>query len=71
VILAALAEVFDDATRRAAMAVMRAALTSPPTALKGLEFFARLNGELAPTGVPELIDPAAPTAGPQKGSRAG
>jgi hypothetical protein len=46
VILAALAGVFDETTRRAAIKVFRAALTTPRTALKALEFAARLNGEL-------------------------
>jgi hypothetical protein len=46
VIVAALAGTFDEATRQGAIRVLRAALTTPRTALKALEFAARLNGEL-------------------------
>jgi len=46
VIVAALAGVFDETTRRAAIKVLRAALTTRRTVLKALELAARLNGEL-------------------------
>jgi len=46
VILAALAGVFDETTQRAAIKVLRAALTTPRTVVKALELAARLNGEL-------------------------
>jgi hypothetical protein len=46
VIVAALAGLFDEATRQGAIKVLRAALTTPRTVLKALELAARLNGEL-------------------------
>jgi hypothetical protein len=46
VIVAALAGLFDEATRPGAIKVLRAALTTPRTALRALELTARLNGEL-------------------------
>ena len=42
----AIAGVFDEPTRRAAIQLLRAALTTPRTALKALELVARVNGEL-------------------------
>ena len=44
-IVAALAGIVDEATRQGAIKVLRAALTTPRTALRALEFAARLNGE--------------------------
>ena len=46
VIVAALAGIFDEATRQGAIKMVRAALTTPRTALRALELAARLNGEL-------------------------
>ena len=46
VVVAALAGLFDEATRQGAIKVLRAALTTPRTVLKALELAARLNGEL-------------------------
>jgi hypothetical protein len=46
VILAALAGIFDEATERAAIKALRAALTSPGPVLKALELVGRFNGEL-------------------------
>ena len=44
-IVASLAGLFDEATLQGAIKVLRAALTTPRTALRALEFAARLNGE--------------------------
>ena len=46
VIVAALAMVFDEATQQAAVNGLRAALSNRSTALRAVEFVARLNGEL-------------------------
>jgi hypothetical protein len=48
-ILVALAAVFDQATQRAAIKRLRAALTTPRTVLKAVELAARINGELGST----------------------
>ena len=45
-ILTALAGALGEGTQRAAIKAMQAVLTNPRTVLKGLEFLARLNGEL-------------------------
>lgn len=45
-ILAALAGIFDEATERAAIKALRAALTSPGPVLKALELVGRFNGGL-------------------------